>query len=61
MFKTKIKPSSMKIILPCIGVNPKIGPWKLVWIKYGYDPRIEPEARIYQSLDFRVRQDGKNI
>uniref|UniRef100_A0ABI7Y630 General transcription factor IIIC subunit 5 n=1 Tax=Felis catus TaxID=9685 RepID=A0ABI7Y630_FELCA len=26
-----------------------------LWIRYGYDPRKNPDAKIYQVLDFRIR------
>lgn len=31
------------------------GPWRIMWIRYGYDPRKNPESRIYQTFDFRIR------
>ena len=31
------------------------GPWRSLWIRFGYDPRKRPEAKIYQVLDFRIR------
>uniref|UniRef100_A0A5B7B3E5 General transcription factor 3C polypeptide 5-like n=1 Tax=Davidia involucrata TaxID=16924 RepID=A0A5B7B3E5_DAVIN len=30
------------------------GPFLRFWIKKGYDPRKDPESRIYQRIDFRV-------
>lgn len=30
------------------------GPFLRFWIRKGYDPRKEPESRIYQRIDFRV-------
>ncbi|XP_051149413.1 uncharacterized protein LOC127264081 [Andrographis paniculata] len=30
------------------------GPYRRVWIRKGYDPRKDPESRIYQRIDFRV-------
>ncbi|XP_041980297.1 general transcription factor 3C polypeptide 5 [Aricia agestis] len=54
-FHTKLKTSTLKIILPCLAVYMKEGPWKMMWVKFGYDPRKDPEARIYQTLDFRLR------
>ncbi|XP_059655651.1 uncharacterized protein LOC132302730 isoform X2 [Cornus florida] len=30
------------------------GPFLRFWIKKGYDPRRDPESRIYQRIDFRV-------
>nr|XP_012313334.1 general transcription factor 3C polypeptide 5 [Aotus nancymaae] len=31
------------------------GPWRSLWIRFGYDPRKNPDAKIYQVLDFRIR------
>ncbi|KAJ4715492.1 general transcription factor 3C polypeptide 5-like [Melia azedarach] len=31
------------------------GPFLRFWIKKGYDPRKDPESRIYQRIDFRVK------
>ncbi|GAB4825768.1 hypothetical protein Ancab_008643 [Ancistrocladus abbreviatus] len=30
------------------------GPFLRLWIRKGYDPRKDPESRIYQRIDFRV-------
>ncbi|GMH29693.1 hypothetical protein Nepgr_031536 [Nepenthes gracilis] len=30
------------------------GPFQRLWIRKGYDPRKDPESRIYQRIDFRV-------
>ncbi|CAN1268951.1 General transcription factor 3C polypeptide 5 [Linum perenne] len=30
------------------------GPYRMFWIQKGYDPRQEPESRIYQRMDLRV-------
>ena len=34
------------------------GPWRNQWIRFGYDPRVEPRAAIHQTLDYRVRLQG---
>ncbi|PQM42286.1 general transcription factor 3C polypeptide 5-like [Prunus yedoensis var. nudiflora] len=31
------------------------GPFLRFWIKKGYDPRKDPDSRIFQKIDFRVR------
>lgn len=31
------------------------GPWNRCWVKYGYDPRKDAKAKIYQIVDYRVR------
>lgn len=30
------------------------GPWRDLQIRYGYDPRTDPEARMYQQISFRL-------
>lgn len=30
------------------------GPWRWCYVRYGYDPRRQPEARFLQSVDFRL-------
>ncbi|VVD02713.1 unnamed protein product [Leptidea sinapis] len=52
---TNIKEPSLRMIFPCLAYYLKTGPWRLLWVRYGYDPRKEPNARIYQTLDFRLR------
>ncbi|KAL2485332.1 Transcription factor IIIC [Abeliophyllum distichum] len=42
------------------------GPFLRFWIRKGYDPRRDPESRIYQRIDFRVppslrSYDGANV
>ncbi|XP_022128713.1 general transcription factor 3C polypeptide 5 [Pieris rapae] len=55
---TRIRTVNLKVILPCIAFHNLNGPWKLLWVKFGYDPRKEPYARYYQMLDFRLRNAG---
>ncbi|XP_030025119.2 general transcription factor 3C polypeptide 5 [Manduca sexta] len=57
-FNTKIKFVSLKMIIPCLAFHLKTGPWRAMWVRYGYDPRKDPGARIYQILDFRMRHQG---
>ncbi|CAH2240549.1 jg21023, partial [Pararge aegeria aegeria] len=59
-YQTKIKINSLKVIVPCLAIYMKEGPWRMMWVRYGYDPRKEPGARIYQTLDFRMRHAGKS-
>ena len=30
------------------------GPWKGLWVRRGYDPRLDPAARQWQALEFPV-------
>lgn len=44
-----------KVLLPCVAFYYLNGPWRMMWVRYGFDPRKDGNARIYQSLDFRIR------
>ncbi|KAJ4958367.1 hypothetical protein NE237_025478 [Protea cynaroides] len=37
------------------------GPFRLFWIRKGYDPRKDPESRKYQKIDFRVPPALRNF
>ncbi|CAN8268220.1 unnamed protein product [Cochlearia groenlandica] len=36
------------------------GPFRRFWIKRGYDPRNDPESRVYQRMEFRVPPELKS-
>ncbi|KAF5369933.1 hypothetical protein D9758_001240 [Tetrapyrgos nigripes] len=42
-----------KIILPLVCYNFQDGPWRDTLVRFGYDPRQDPNARFYQRLYFR--------
>lgn len=50
-----IHPDKLKILLPLIAYYMITGPWRSLWIRFGYDPRKHPDAKVYQVLDFRIR------
>ena len=33
------------------------GPWKLAWVRRGFDPRATPRARGYQCLEYHLPTD----
>jgi general transcription factor 3C polypeptide 5 (transcription factor C subunit 1) len=35
------------------------GPFLRFWIKRGYDPRKDPESRVFQRMEFRVPPELK--
>ncbi|BES89302.1 RNA polymerase III transcription factor (TF)IIIC subunit [Nesidiocoris tenuis] len=45
----------MKYLLPSVAYYFVTGPYRVMWVRLGYDPRIEPSSRIYQTLDYRIR------
>ncbi|KAJ2631664.1 tau 95 subunit of transcription factor TFIIIC [Coemansia sp. RSA 1290] len=42
-------------VLPIFAYLMDKGPWRSCWIRFGYDPRKNPEARMYQILDMRMK------
>ncbi|XP_070374552.1 general transcription factor 3C polypeptide 5 isoform X1 [Equus asinus] len=50
-----VHPDKLKVLLPFMAYYMITGPWRSLWIRYGYDPRKHPEAKMYQVLDFRIR------
>ncbi|XP_018588457.1 general transcription factor 3C polypeptide 5 [Scleropages formosus] len=50
-----IHPEKLKLLLPYLAYYMLTGPWRSLWVRFGYDPRTKPEAKAYQVLDFRIR------
>ena len=46
----------LKMVLPALCYYWLDGPWRAQWNKFGFDPTKNVEAKIYQTLDFRIRQ-----
>ncbi|CAI2172733.1 5960_t:CDS:10 [Funneliformis geosporum] len=44
---------NIKRLLPLVAYLMSNGPWRDCWMRYGYDPRLNKEARFYQLLDIR--------
>ncbi|KAK1268695.1 hypothetical protein QJS04_geneDACA013900 [Acorus gramineus] len=44
----------LKRLLFRAGYSFSTGPFGRFWIRKGYDPRKDPESRIYQKVDFRI-------
>ncbi|KAJ3154164.1 tau 95 subunit of transcription factor TFIIIC [Geranomyces michiganensis] len=51
----------LKVLLPLYAYSMTAGPWRDTWIRYGYDPRLDPEARFYQIIDVRFMKSVKNF
>lgn len=54
-WQTKIPNEKLKYILPLLSYYYTTGPWRIMWVRYGYDPRRDFDSRYLQQLDFRVR------
>uniref|UniRef100_A0A8C5R391 General transcription factor 3C polypeptide 5 n=1 Tax=Leptobrachium leishanense TaxID=445787 RepID=A0A8C5R391_9ANUR len=50
-----LHPDKLKMLLPFVAYYMLTGPWRSLWVRFGYDPRKSPDAKIYQVLDFRIR------
>lgn len=59
LYESKISHEKMKAILPHIAYYYVTGPWRTMYVRYGYDPRKEFSSRFHQTFDYRVRfNDG---
>lgn len=59
-FMTNFTNEQLKVLLPAVAYYFTTGPWRITWVKLGYDPRKDPESRKYQMLDFRMKGMGKD-
>uniref|UniRef100_A0A667XZJ5 Ral transcription factor IIIC subunit 5 n=1 Tax=Myripristis murdjan TaxID=586833 RepID=A0A667XZJ5_9TELE len=55
-----IHPEKLKLLLPVFAYYMVTGPWRSLWVRLGYDPRKNTEAKKYQMLDFRIRCSTKH-
>ncbi|KAJ3091218.1 tau 95 subunit of transcription factor TFIIIC [Quaeritorhiza haematococci] len=49
----------LKALLPLVSYVVTNGPWRDCWIRYGYDPRKDVEARFYQIIYVRNVKDRR--
>lgn len=47
-------PLMLRLILPAFSFSFENGPFRNLWVSYGYDPREDPKSKIYQLLDTRI-------
>lgn len=55
LYESGMTNEKLKCILPSVAYNFPTGPWRTLYVKYGYDPRRHYESRYYQTFDFRLR------
>ena len=55
---TRIASDRLKFILPALSYYFTTGPRRNQWVRFKYDPRQDPNAGQYQTLDYRVRLQG---
>lgn len=54
-FELNCSTTDIKFILPLIAFYYLTGPFRTMWVKYGYNPHKDPSSKPLQTLDFRVR------
>jgi len=59
-FAKNIENSAMKFILAASAYYFTTGPWRNAWVRFGYDPRQDVNARHYQILDYRIIHNYKS-
>ncbi|KAL5220990.1 hypothetical protein ABZP36_025703 [Zizania latifolia] len=57
----QISQNQFKRLLFRAGYYFSTGPFGKFWIRRGYDPRKDPESRIFQRIDFRMPPELRNL
>ncbi|OTF69395.1 general transcription factor 3C polypeptide 5-like protein, partial [Euroglyphus maynei] len=52
----KCSPLLLRYVLPYTTYYFENGPFRALWIPYGYDPRKDPKAKIYQTIEARANR-----
>lgn len=55
-YKTGLEDTLLKTLLQKFAFYIQSGPWGRLWCRFGYDPRGDPEAMLYQTLMVSFRQ-----
>lgn len=59
-FELNCAPKDIKYILPLVAFHYQNGPFRTMWVKYGYNPHIDNSSKILQTLDFRVKNSSQD-
>ena len=55
--KNTLKQYSPLSLLSCIAYSFENGPWRNAYVRFGYDPRVDPSSVVYQVMDMRNRKE----
>jgi general transcription factor 3C polypeptide 5 (transcription factor C subunit 1) len=58
MYLTKYSSAQLRYLLPAVAYYFVTGPWRVMWVRFGYDPRLDAASLKYQTLDYRLRTVG---
>ncbi|KFD52231.1 hypothetical protein M513_06944 [Trichuris suis] len=59
--KLSLDRSMFQALLPKFAFYIQTGPWARLWCRYGYDPRKNPEACLYQSITVSFERFGFTV
>lgn len=45
-------------LLRSVAYRYRSGPWRFLWIRFGYEPKKHPESAKYQVVDYRMKPDA---
>ncbi|KAI1287768.1 General transcription factor 3C polypeptide 5 [Halotydeus destructor] len=54
-YRLKCPKIDLKYTLPCKAYYYHDGPFRCLWIKFGFNPKLDKSSAMYQSIDFRLR------
>lgn len=55
LYESGVTNDKLKCIIPSLAFYFSNGPWRTLYVRYGYDPRKDFMSRYYQTFDFRLR------
>ncbi|XP_034669456.1 general transcription factor 3C polypeptide 5 [Drosophila subobscura] len=55
LYESGVGTDKLKCIIPSLAFYFSNGPWRTLYVRYGYDPRKDFNSRHYQTFDFRLR------
>ncbi|CAD7086135.1 unnamed protein product [Hermetia illucens] len=59
IYEANVSSDKLKCIIPAVCYHYRTGPWRTMYVRFGYDPRKHFEARYYQTFDYRIRFGAK--
>ncbi|XP_053958251.1 general transcription factor 3C polypeptide 5 [Anastrepha ludens] len=55
LYESGVSNEKLKCIVPSLSYYFSTGPWRTLYVRYGYDPRRDFKSRYYQTFDYRLR------
>lgn len=61
MYNARYTEAHLKYLLALRAYYFTSGPFRITWVRFGYDPRSDPSSRQYQIIDYRLRTNIRTI